>query len=84
MAERFRVYLIEKGYPHDTLQACLELKTFDNPYISFLQVEQLEKFRKTDLFARLIDEEAIEFLNKNNHITKINHDIHRRWKKYRN
>ena len=55
IAERFRVYLIEKGYPHDTLQACLELKTFDNPYISFLQVEQLEKFRKTDLFARLID-----------------------------
>ena len=28
--------------------------------------------------------DIIEFLNKNNHITKINHDIHRRWKKYRN
>ncbi len=55
IAERLRIHLIEKGYSHDTLQACLNLSTFENPYAAFVQIEQLEKFRKTELFHKLID-----------------------------
>ena len=53
--ERFKVYLIEKGYSHDTLRACLNKKNLENPYGTFMQIDQLEKFRKTDLFPRLMD-----------------------------
>ncbi len=55
LAERFKVYLIEKGYAHDTIQACLTLVSFSNPYNLFIRVEQLEQFRKTDSFLSLID-----------------------------
>ncbi len=55
LGERFRIHLIEKGFKHDTLQACLANKTFNDPYTCYQQVEQLEEFRETELFNQLID-----------------------------
>ena len=55
LCERFRILLIEKGFMYDTLQACLVGTAFNDPYSCFVKVEQLEKFRKIDLFDQLMD-----------------------------
>ena len=54
IAERFKVYLVEKGFSHDLLQACLKLDSFENPYVVFTIVDQLNKFKKDESFSRLM------------------------------
>ena len=53
--DRFRVYLLEKEYSHDLLDACLELFEFNNPFLFYLKIESLRNFQKTKEFTKLIN-----------------------------
>ena len=53
--DRFRVYLLEKEFSHDLLDACLELFEFNNPFLFYLKIESLKNFQKTKEFIKLIN-----------------------------
>jgi len=53
--DRFRVYLLEKDFSHDLLDACLGLFEFNNPYLFYLKIECLKNFQKTNEFTKLIN-----------------------------
>ncbi len=53
--DRFRVYLLEKEFSHDLLDACLELFEFNNPFLFYLKIESLKNFQKTKEFTKLIN-----------------------------
>jgi len=53
--DRFRVYLLEKEFSHDLLDACLGLFEFNNPYLFYLKIECLKNFQKTNEFTKLIN-----------------------------
>ena len=53
--DRFRVYLLEKRFGHDLLDACLGLFEFNNPFLFYLKIESLQNFQKTKEFTKLIN-----------------------------
>ena len=55
LEDRFRVYLLEKDCDHDVLDACLQFSDFHNPYLFYLKINSLKKFKKTNDFNNLIN-----------------------------
>ena len=71
---RFRIYLIEKNFSHDLLEACLEYSDFHNPYLLYLKIVSVKDFCKTDDFVKVLNsyKRPINLLNteekKNNQV----------------
>ena len=45
LEERFRIYLLEKDFDHDLLEAYLKFGNFSNPYLVYLKIESLKNLK---------------------------------------
>lgn len=74
LEDRFRVYLTEKKFDHDLLEACLHFRNFHNPYLVYLKIQSIKEFKKSKEFKKLINsyKRPINILNseerKNNYV----------------